>query len=283
MPISPEEIATKEFLTSFRGYDKLEVEAYLRIIAADYRRLLHRLDKLSAPAPADAEPQDDAEPRTGENEWHELLLLAQEERQEMLRAGEAEKKELVEQGYRERDEILRRTEDERADVLRAAQAELEATRRAVADDVEGLRRSLIEAAESEAAMIVGRARERAVALVTGARARCEALLAEVATQGQLDDAMFEDAARQLQLQRWHREKTFTDVVASLLSLEGDVASELVAAVGSQDDPGGADLSGQVDLDADESEGAATTDALGATESDEAPDPDAGEAASDPEG
>ena len=242
MPISPEEIATKEFLTSFRGYDKLEVEAYLRIIAADYRRLLHRLDKVTAPATpaptvdgaAETEAAE-AEPRTGENEWHDLLLLAQEERQEMLRAGEAEKKELVAQGHSERDEILQRAEQERQELLRSAQSSLEEARRAVADDVETLRRSLVEAAESEAAMIVGRARERAVAQVAAARTRCEALLAEVATQGQLDDAMFEDAARQLQLQRWHREKTFSDVVASLQALEAQVSDDLVLAVGSQDD------------------------------------------------
>ena len=37
MPFSPEEIESKEFLITLRGYDKDEVQAFLRAVAADYR------------------------------------------------------------------------------------------------------------------------------------------------------------------------------------------------------------------------------------------------------
>ena len=39
MPFSPEEIESKEFLITLRGYDKDEVQAFLRAVAADYRNV----------------------------------------------------------------------------------------------------------------------------------------------------------------------------------------------------------------------------------------------------
>jgi DivIVA domain-containing protein len=39
VPFSPEEIESKEFLITLRGYDKDEVQAFLRAVAADYRSL----------------------------------------------------------------------------------------------------------------------------------------------------------------------------------------------------------------------------------------------------
>ena len=47
MPFSPEEIENKEFLITLRGYDKDEVQAFLRAVAADYRSLA---DASRAPA-----------------------------------------------------------------------------------------------------------------------------------------------------------------------------------------------------------------------------------------
>jgi DivIVA domain-containing protein len=40
MPFSPHEIEKKEFVLSFRGYDRREVRAFLRAAAADYRAAL---------------------------------------------------------------------------------------------------------------------------------------------------------------------------------------------------------------------------------------------------
>ena len=46
MPISPEEIAGKEFFRTAGGYDRAEVQAYLSVIAADQRALLQRIESL---------------------------------------------------------------------------------------------------------------------------------------------------------------------------------------------------------------------------------------------
>ena len=49
MPFTPEEIDSKEFLITLRGYDKDEVKAFLKAVAADFRAVLD-----SAPSPVEA-------------------------------------------------------------------------------------------------------------------------------------------------------------------------------------------------------------------------------------
>lgn len=49
MPFTPEEIDSKEFLITLRGYDKDEVKAFLKAVAADFRAALD-----SAPTPTEA-------------------------------------------------------------------------------------------------------------------------------------------------------------------------------------------------------------------------------------
>lgn len=48
MPISPDEIAGKRFVVTLRGYDRAEVDSYLRALAADQTRLLDRIKDLEA-------------------------------------------------------------------------------------------------------------------------------------------------------------------------------------------------------------------------------------------
>lgn len=50
MPFPPEEIESRRFVPAFRGYDRDEVETFLRAVAADYRRLMQRA---SAQPPSD--------------------------------------------------------------------------------------------------------------------------------------------------------------------------------------------------------------------------------------
>ena len=45
MPLHPDEIEHKRFLVAFRGYDRDEVAAFLRAVAADYRALLQALER----------------------------------------------------------------------------------------------------------------------------------------------------------------------------------------------------------------------------------------------
>lgn len=50
MPFSPEEIESKEFLITLRGYDKDEVQAFLRAVAADYRSIADSARMPAAPS-----------------------------------------------------------------------------------------------------------------------------------------------------------------------------------------------------------------------------------------
>lgn len=49
MPFPPEEIETKRFVPAFRGYDRDEVDAFLRSVAAEYRKLLQRPASQTSP------------------------------------------------------------------------------------------------------------------------------------------------------------------------------------------------------------------------------------------
>ena len=45
MPFSPDEIETKQFISTLRGFDKDEVSMFLRAVAADYRRAIERAEQ----------------------------------------------------------------------------------------------------------------------------------------------------------------------------------------------------------------------------------------------
>jgi DivIVA domain-containing protein len=61
VPIPPEEIVRKRFLITLRGYDRAEVDAYMRALAAEQARLLERIAELEA-APAAANPRPPVPP-----------------------------------------------------------------------------------------------------------------------------------------------------------------------------------------------------------------------------
>ena len=48
MPFSPEEISSKHFVVTLRGYDRAEVDAYLRALASDQARMLRRISELES-------------------------------------------------------------------------------------------------------------------------------------------------------------------------------------------------------------------------------------------
>src|SRR5947208_14833413 len=59
VPVSPEEIESKEFLVVLRGYDKDEVGSFLRAVADDVRALNAQLTEGGGAAPA-VEPAAEA-------------------------------------------------------------------------------------------------------------------------------------------------------------------------------------------------------------------------------
>ena len=48
MALGPDEIETKEFLVTLRGFDKEEVRSFLQIVAAEHRTALERIEELEA-------------------------------------------------------------------------------------------------------------------------------------------------------------------------------------------------------------------------------------------
>jgi DivIVA domain-containing protein len=72
MPFRPDDIAVKEFLVRARGYDREEVAAFLRAVAADYRQALASLEEARAPEPAAEEPAREPEASPSER-WAAVL------------------------------------------------------------------------------------------------------------------------------------------------------------------------------------------------------------------
>ena len=56
MPFQPDDIAVKQFLVRARGYDREEVAAFLRAVAADYGQALAALEASPAPLADGGEP-----------------------------------------------------------------------------------------------------------------------------------------------------------------------------------------------------------------------------------
>jgi len=69
MAFRPDDIAVKEFLVRARGYDREEVAAFLRAVAADYRQAL---EAARAPEPAGEGPTTEPEPSPSER-WAAVL------------------------------------------------------------------------------------------------------------------------------------------------------------------------------------------------------------------
>jgi DivIVA domain-containing protein len=64
VPLTPEEIATKRFVTTWRGYDPHAVSAFLRRVADDYRALLEIVASQQRPSAAE-EPRADGDTGAG--------------------------------------------------------------------------------------------------------------------------------------------------------------------------------------------------------------------------
>lgn len=91
MPFSPEEIEHKTFVTVLRGYDKVEVAAFLRAVSADYRRLSEAGAEIGQPAPAEDAPSAPANlpavSQVSEPQSSDQLIDALEVMRTQLRAG----------------------------------------------------------------------------------------------------------------------------------------------------------------------------------------------------
>ena len=77
MPFQPEDIAVKQFLVRARGYDRDEVGAFLRAVAADYRQALDALetatDDVTETVPAVDAAADAAVSLSQRERWSALI------------------------------------------------------------------------------------------------------------------------------------------------------------------------------------------------------------------
>ena len=101
MPFTPEEIDSKEFLITLRGYDKDEVKAFLKAVASDYR------SALESATPAPVETGGNAYEALGKD-IGQVLQVAKQSADQLKRKAE------------EDATALRRRAEEEANTLREA-------------------------------------------------------------------------------------------------------------------------------------------------------------------
>jgi len=186
MPFSPQEITDKEFLVAMRGYERAEVEAFLRAVAADVAQLRAEVEAANARADAatkDSNGADDSFGRLGES-IAMMLRQAKEATTSSLEAAQAEAEQTKTEA-RDRAEEWLRVARERAElVVSTAQADAE--------------RRTGQAVESSEAMLA-EARARAAALVTDAEAQADQTLSSARAETIRLEAACEDLRQRLTL------------------------------------------------------------------------------------
>ncbi|MBW3588506.1 MAG: DivIVA domain-containing protein [Actinobacteria bacterium] len=141
--MEPEEIESKEFLVSLRGYDREEVDAYLRELADEIRRLSTSVGTTAAP-PSAAPTGDPATfyKQIGD-ETSKILLAAEEAGREINARARAEAAELLSSARSQAEEIRKLGDQQR----QAAEDDLRRLREArsiLATQLEDVRRRLDE-------------------------------------------------------------------------------------------------------------------------------------------
>ena len=155
MPLTPEEVEQQEFLVALRGYDKDEVHAFLRRLAADYRESLFRAQA------ADGDPFSALGDHVAT-----MMRTAVEAASELRNRVEEETATLREDTDRDVANLRNEAEQDRqeaAAILEAARVEADQIRRAAEDEASNLRRR----AEDEAAHVRRAADEEGTRRVDG--------------------------------------------------------------------------------------------------------------------
>lgn len=173
MSLTPDEIATKEFLVGLRGYDKEEVRSFLRTVAVAFGNAQQEAADAAAAAPAAPEPTPEPEPAP-------VAAPAPEP----ARSSDAGK-DWAELG--EEIAAVLRTAHEQAGGLRAdaeaaaaatrhqAEVDAAATRQQAAAEAEAVR-AAAEQDRTEAAGKLAAAQAEALGLVADAQARVDHLI-----------------------------------------------------------------------------------------------------------
>ena len=144
--MEPEEIESKEFLVSLRGYDREEVDAYLRELADEIRQLSTNIGTTAPPSAApSAVPAGDPATFYKQigDETSKILLAAEEAGREINTRARAEAAELLSSARSQAEEIRKLGDQQR----QAAEDDLRRLREArsiLATQLEDVRRRLDE-------------------------------------------------------------------------------------------------------------------------------------------
>jgi DivIVA domain-containing protein len=139
VPFTPEEIESKEFLITLRGYDKDEVNAFLRAVAADYRSALSRQGTdVAVPSSSyealgaeistvlsTATQSAETIRRRAEDDATELRRRAEEESRQLREAASRAAKRLTEEAERHSVEVRASAEREASERLRESARRVE--------------------------------------------------------------------------------------------------------------------------------------------------------------
>ena len=217
--MDPQEIEAKEFFVALRGYDRDEVDAYLREIAEEHRRVLDELETRAAPTAEDEDPFEHLGAnitnvlRTARDSAASIVADAERDAEELALAAQIDADNIRMQAQREAEEIRTSAHGEAEAIVAAAKARDDAMNA----EAEALR----AAAQDEAEATVAAARERATAIEAEAehlgRQRAVAAADEAA-------ARLADVIRQQDHVRGRLIETSEEIQLALLAL-GDPAGE----------------------------------------------------------
>lgn len=193
MAFTPEEITDKEFLVTMRGYDRAEVKAFLRAVAADTTDLRAEFEA-SRDAVLDKSQSDDAFVESIEATF---FVQATETIGTVLKTAQAE-------AHQTRIEARERSEE----WLRWAME---------------LAEIILATAQTEAVLRTGQAVERSEGMLEQVRTHCEALVtaAEASTEEMLTAAQKKTSQVEAAREDLRRQLTFTQkILRDLIVLAG---------------------------------------------------------------
>lgn len=172
MPLTPTDVANKQFRIAFRGYSLDEVDAFLDDVEAELSRLLRDNSELKN-RPATPAPATPAPPAAGPTAAEPMLGM---------QGQEAALRTLL-LAQRTADQAIAEARAEAEQIVSAARAEAETT---------------VTAARSEAQSVVAAARSQAESTLSTAKSRAARVEADVTAQAQAATSGLEEQRRRLE-------------------------------------------------------------------------------------
>jgi DivIVA domain-containing protein len=136
MPLTPEDVRSRRFKTSFRGYDETEVDTFLDEVEVELTRLLGDAETMRQRLEtAQSMPPPQPVHSEAEEMLRRTLLLAQRTADETVASAQAEAERLTSEARALADAVRLQAEQQKA----AAISDLERRRQALEQHIDGLR------------------------------------------------------------------------------------------------------------------------------------------------